>query len=198
MIVSIANCLFLPSETCWQSDLPVYYVCWTPNRALLAAWAQMIVTVLSSHRGNNKSMWLIGVEVIQRLSPPKKKSWIRLYSENIFFVKCGILYTLLLCYSLTRAGFPVSSKSSFAGTTIRAASVLTIGIDITHGDWSAAFIQICNEMKNLASVTKLWYFILHCTKRLWDLLTALVEGSKYFQRSHLEFQGSIHVDRVKK
>ena len=45
-------------------------------------------------------------------------------------------------YSLTGACFSVSSKSSFTGTTIRAASVLTIGIDITDRNWSITLVHI--------------------------------------------------------
>ena len=45
-------------------------------------------------------------------------------------------------YSLTSACFSVSSKSSFTGTTIRAARVLTIGIDVTDRNGSITLVHI--------------------------------------------------------
>ena len=59
-----------------------------------------------------------------------------------------ILDTLLFCYSLTGARLSISSKSSFTGTSIRATSIVTIRIDVTHGDWSAAFVHVWKRNAN--------------------------------------------------
>jgi len=58
---------------------------------------------------------------------------------SVYFPKITLKYetpaldSLLFCYSLTAARFSVSGKSSLTGTTIRAASILTIGIDAHTG-----------------------------------------------------------------
>ena len=95
----------------------------------------------------------IGIEIIKRLPMFNKNIRITIFILLLLLnttLKYDALDTLVFCYSLTGARFSVSSKSSFTGTTIRAASVFTIGIDVTHGDRSAAFIHICNEMQNRA------------------------------------------------